>query len=272
MAAHFEYSETGNSSRSKDSYWVKTIKSIVDTTEGSIDFMSEMHVNVFSDQIFVFTPKGDILTLPKGSSPIDFAYAVHSNLGNKLTIAKVNGQVVPLDYKLHNGESVQIIIDQNKKPNPIWLSFVQTSKAKEHIRQFINREERSFFIEKGRFILNSYLEKNYEYGLDKELTILKIVDGKTLDTKHKEDILVQLGNLSRKPGSLLKSIHDDIIKKQLGERIHDDKVPQLESEKAMKRHTERPDADEVVIGRERDIPHKFAQCCDPSYLKTKKIV
>lgn len=113
-----------------------------------MEFMSEMNMNVFSDQIFVFTPKGDIITLPKGSTPIDFAYAVHSNIGNQLTIAKVNGQVVPLDYVLHNGESIQVITDVNKKPNPIWLSFVQTSKAKEHIRQFINREERTFFIEK----------------------------------------------------------------------------------------------------------------------------
>lgn len=273
VAAHFDYSESGTSTRSKDSYWVKTIKWIVDTTEGGIDFMSEMHVNVFSDQIFVFTPKGDILTLPKGSTPIDFAYAVHSNLWNKLTIAKVNGQVVPLDYKLHNGESVQIIVDQNKKPNPIWLSFVQTSKAKEHIRQFINREERSFFIEKWRFILNSYLEKNYEHGLDKDLSILKIVDGKVLDTKHKEDILVQLGNLSRKPSSLLKSIHDDVIKKQLGERIVDEKSPGVhEGEKTQKKSTESDHEDQIIIGRERDIPHKFAQCCEPSFEKTKKIV
>ena len=110
--------------------------------------MSEMSVNVFSDQIFVFTPKGDIITLPKGSTPVDFAYAIHSKLGNELTIAKVNGQVVPLDYTLKNGESIQITTDIHRKPNPIWLSFVKTAKAKEHIRQFINREERGFFIEK----------------------------------------------------------------------------------------------------------------------------
>lgn len=138
--------------------------------------MSEMKINVFEDQIFVFTPKGDIITLPKGSTPIDFAYAIHSNLGNKLTIAKVNGQVVPLDYVLHNGESVQIVTDIHKKPNPIWLSFVQTTKAREHIRQFINREERSFFIEKGREILAVYLKKNYDHELDKELSLLKNLD------------------------------------------------------------------------------------------------
>jgi guanosine-3',5'-bis(diphosphate) 3'-pyrophosphohydrolase len=271
VAAHFEYSESGSSRTSKDSYWVKTIKAIVDTTEGWIDFMSEMNVNVFSDQIFVFTPKWDILTLPKWATPIDFAYAIHSNLGNMLTIAKVNGQVVPLDYTLHNGESIQIITDQHKKPNPIWLSFVQTSKAKEHIRQFINREERSFFIEKGRFILNAYLERNYERWLDKELSILKNVDGKNLDTKHKEDVLVQLGNLSRKPASLLKSIHDDTIKRQLGEKIHDEKTVQNETKINDKKNTN-SDSVSIIIGRERNIPYKLAQCCTPTHEKDKKII
>jgi GTP diphosphokinase / guanosine-3',5'-bis(diphosphate) 3'-diphosphatase len=264
VAAHFEYSETGSSRASKDSYWVQTIKTIVDAAQEGSEFMSEMRVNVFSDQIFVFTPKGDIITLPKWSTPIDFAYAIHSNLGNKLSIAKINGHVVPLDYQLHNGESIQIVIDQNKKPNPIWLSFVQTSKAKDHIRQFINREERSFFIEKGRFILNSYLEKHYEHGLDKELSILRYVDGNILDTKQKEDILVQLGNLSRKPGSVLKSIHDDIIAKQLGEKITDEKLPTLADKKATKKDIFDGSTVSVVIGKERAIPYRFAQCCNPT--------
>lgn len=272
VAAHFEYSETGTSRTSKDSYWVKTIKSIVDTTEWWVDFMSEMKVSVFSDQIFVFTPKGDILTLPKWSTPIDFAYAIHSNLWNMLTIAKVNGQVVPLDYTLRNGESVHIITDQHKKPNPIWLSFVQTSKAKEHIRQFINREERSFFIEKWRFILNAYLERNYERGLDKELSILKNVDGKNLDTKRKEDVLVQLWNLSRKPASLLKSIHDDTIKRQLWEKINEEKInPTVEIKSNEKKNTT-DEGISIIIGRERNIPYKLAHCCNPTHEKDKKIV
>ena len=100
--------------------------------------MREMKMNVFEDQIFVFTPRGDIITLPKGSTPIDFAYSIHSNIGNTVTIAKVNGHVVPLDYHLQNGESIEIITDKNRKPKPIWLSFVATAKAKEYIRQFIH--------------------------------------------------------------------------------------------------------------------------------------
>lgn len=148
VAAHFAYSESGKSKNATDSYWVKTIKNIIDQNKSGGEFMTDMKINVFSDQIFVFTPKGDIVTLPKGSTPIDFAYHIHSDIGNSLSIAKVNGKIVPLDYELHNGESVSVVRDKNKKPKPIWLSFVKTSKAREYIRQFINREERDYFIDK----------------------------------------------------------------------------------------------------------------------------
>lgn len=271
IAAHFEYSETWKSKKSKDSYWVQTIKWIVDTEQGGGEFMHEMKMNVFEDQIFIFTPRGDIITLPKWSTPIDFAYSIHSNLWNTVTIAKVNGHVVPLDYKLRNGESIEIITDKSRKPKPIWLSFVATAKAKEYIRQFINREERSFFIEKGRTILNSYLMKNYAHGLDKELTILRNVDWHNLDMKERDDILVQLGNLSRKPSSILRVIHDEIIHTELGEKITEDKV---EHEKKKPRDEKNKAPNEwvyVIIGKARDIPYKMAQCCNPT-IKDRKIV
>ena len=150
VAAHFAYSETGKSKIAKDSYWVETIKEIISDNQDkeSQAFMSDMKMNVFNDQIFVFTPKGQVINLPRSSTPIDFAYSIHSDIGNTVAIAKVNGKVVPLDYQLHNGESVSIICDKNNKPKPIWLSFVATSKAKEYIRQFLNREEREIFIDK----------------------------------------------------------------------------------------------------------------------------
>ena len=103
---------------SKDSYWVETIKDILDDGKDGGEFMSDMSVNVFADQIFVFTPKGDIITLPRGATPVDFAYHIHSDIGNTIAIAKVNGKVVPLDYQLHNGESISIVRDKNNKPKP----------------------------------------------------------------------------------------------------------------------------------------------------------
>lgn len=261
VAAHFTYSETGKSGISKDSYWVETIKGILGENKEGGEFMSDMSVNVFSDQIFVFTPKGDIITLPRGATPVDFAYHIHSDIGNTLSIAKVNGKVVPLDYELHNGESVSIVRDKNNKPKPIWLSFVATSKAREYIRQFINREEREFFINKGRDILNAYLEKYYNKGLDKELSILKNVDGNILDTKKKEDYLVQIGNLSLKPGNLLKNISDSIIREQLGEK--QEEIIE-KKEKIEKKSDENSEGVELIIGKERNIPHRIAQCCQPN--------
>lgn len=262
VAAHFEYSESGHSGKSKDSYWVETIKSIALSEGESGVFMNEMKLNVFADQIFVFTPKGDIITLPKWATPVDFAYSVHSNIGNQLTMAKVNWQVVPLDYKLHSGESIQIVTDINKKPKPIWLSFVQTPKAREYIRQFINREERSFFVEKWRTILASYLKRNYEYTLDKELSILKNIDGSNLDTKKREDLLVQLGNLSRKPSSIMKTLHDETIRGELG--VKKSELIEQKPEKSKKPEKKSEEEVTVIIGRERDIPYKFAQCCNPT--------
>ena len=231
--------------------------------------MHEMKMNVFEDQIFVFTPRGDIITLPKGSTPIDFAYSIHSNLGNTVTIAKVNGRVVPLDYQLHNGESIEIITDKDRKPKPIWLSFVATAKAREYIRQFINREERSFFIEKGRTILNAYLNKNYAHGLDKELSILRNIDGHNLDMKDREDILVQLGNLSRKPTSILRVIHDEIIHTELGERKIDEKNGNGKKKDTDKKTNGAPDGVYVIIGKARDIPYKIAKCCEPTPIDRK---
>ena len=271
IAAHFEYSETGKSQKSKDSYWVQTIKEIVDTEHEWGEFMHEMKMNVFEDQIFVFTPRGDIITLPKWSTPIDFAYSIHSNLGNTVTIAKVNGHVVPLDYKLRNGESIEIITDKSRKPKPIWLSFVATAKAREYIRQFVNREERSFFIEKGRTILNSYLMKNYAHGLDKELSILRNIDGHNLDMKERDDILVQLGNLSRKPSSILKAVHDEFIQAELGEKIIDEKN-EIEKKRIREEKTLLlSEWDRVIIWKARDIPYKIAKCCEPT-IKDRKIV
>jgi GTP diphosphokinase / guanosine-3',5'-bis(diphosphate) 3'-diphosphatase len=271
VAAHFEYSETGTSHKSKDSYWVQTIKWIVDIDQGGWEFMNDMKMNVFEDQIFVFTPRGDIITLPKWSTPIDFAYSIHSRLGNTVTIAKVNGRVVPLDYILHNWESIEIITDQDRKPKPIWLSFVATAKAKEYIRQFINREERTFFVEKWRTILNSYLTKNYAHGLDKELTILRSIDGHNLDMKERDDVLVQLGNLSRKPSSILKVLQDETIATELGERKVDEKNGANKKKSADEKVSSLLDWIHVIIGKSRDIPYKLAKCCAPTP-ENKRIV
>ena len=249
--------------------WLSRLKEIQNLTDDPLQFYDTIKKELVSNEISVYTPKGDVIDLPRHATPVDFAYHIHSDIGNTIAIAKVNGKVVPLDYQLHNGESISIVRDKNNKPKPIWLSFVATSKAREYIRQYINREEREFFITKGRDILNAYLEKNYGKGLDKELSILKNVDGAVLDTKQKEDILVQIGNLSRKPSSVLKVISDQIISEVLGEKISETPEKKEKTEKKPANFSE--NSTEILIGKEKNIPHKIAQCCHPTP-ETKKII
>jgi guanosine-3',5'-bis(diphosphate) 3'-pyrophosphohydrolase len=262
VAAHFAYSETGQSKTAKDAYWAAELKEILDNSEDA-DFMSQMKIGVFDDRIFAFTPRGQIQVLPKGSTPVDFAYSVHSKLGDHIAVARVNGRVVHLDYEIRNGESVEIVTDKNKHPNITWLSFVKTTRAKECIKAYNNRTNRDGLIEKGRFMLNAHLSKHFNKTLDKDLSLLKFIDGKTQDTEGRENVLVQLGNLSRKPSSVVKSILENSSSelhklKELGEQVKKEKKT-LDSKSD-------GDIKELIIGGERGIPYRFAQCCSPKQL------
>ncbi|MDD2487056.1 MAG: RelA/SpoT family protein [Candidatus Gracilibacteria bacterium] len=268
VAAHFEYSESGKSKIAKDIYWVSEIKNIVELNQekGDAEFMSSMKIGLFDDRIFVFTPKGDVINLPKGSTPVDFAYSIHSDLGNHIAIAKVNGKVVHLDYELNNGDRIDIVIDKNRQPLITWLSFVKTSRAKEVIKSYINKTNREELIEKGKFILNSFLQKNYGIFLDKDLSILKNIDGKILDTKEKEDVIVQIGNLSRRPSSVIRGILENTNHLSISKLTIKKKT-----EKTLKKGLEEGEVtDDIIIGGEKHIPYKFAACCSPK--KGDKIV
>src|SRR5207248_1743362 len=116
-------------------------------------FLETVKVDLFTDEVFVFTPKGDVRSLPQGSCPIDFAYAIHSEVGAHCAGAKVNGKMVPLRYKLKNGDSVEILTNANVRPNKDWLSFVKTSRAQTKIRQFIKQQQRERSLEIGRDLL-----------------------------------------------------------------------------------------------------------------------
>lgn len=245
VAAHFAYSETGQSKVAKDAYWAAELKEILNNSDDS-DFMTQMKIGVFDDRIFAFTPRGEIQVLPKGSTPVDFAYSVHSELGDHISVARVNGRVVHLDYELRNGESVEIVTDKNKHPNITWLSFVKTTHARECIKAYSNRTNRDGLIEKGRFILNAHLFKHFHKTLDKDLSLLKVIDGKTLDTEGRENVLVQLGNLSRKPSSVTRSILENG-----SSELHKLKEFQEQEEKKEKKVHEikvESDVRELIIG------------------------
>ncbi|MDO5378979.1 MAG: bifunctional (p)ppGpp synthetase/guanosine-3',5'-bis(diphosphate) 3'-pyrophosphohydrolase [Clostridia bacterium] len=156
IAAHWRYKEGKQVADALDSklYWLRQILDWQNDTRDSEEFIKSLKVDLFSDEVFVFTPKGEIIDLPKGATPIDFAYRIHSAVGNKCVGAKVNGRIVTLDAQLATGDFVEIITQQNSKgPSRDWLKIAQTSQAKAKIRQFYKKELKEENIAGGKQML-----------------------------------------------------------------------------------------------------------------------
>ncbi len=204
VAAHFEYKEKW-STIATDIDWVKELKELVNNLQDN-DFVWSLKLDFFKDRIFVFTPKGDFINLPNWSTPVDFAYAVHTDLWDHITLSKVNWSVYPLDKELHNWDVVEIIIDKNKRPNPFRISFVKTIKAKNRIKLSLKKEDKDLHRERGKDLMWKYLEKADLWKFDKDLTILKILDWKSYSLEERWALLEQVWNFSLPPSSLIKRI------------------------------------------------------------------
>src|SRR2546430_9318347 len=156
IAAHWVYKEGKSSGRGGDDEkfaWLRQLMEWQHDLKDPREFLETVKVDLFTDEVFVFTPKGDVRSLPQGSCPIDFAYAIHSEVGAHCAGAKLNGKMVPLRTKLKNGDSVEILTNANVRPNKDWLGFVKTSRAQAKIRQFIKMQQRERSLEIGRDLL-----------------------------------------------------------------------------------------------------------------------
>jgi GTP pyrophosphokinase len=168
IAAHWKYKE-GNPNDKKDGEqfaWLRQLmdwqKELSDPTE----FISSVKFDLFSDEVYVFTPKGEVKELARGSTPVDFAFAIHSEVGQHCSGARVNGRIVPLRYRLKNGDTVEILTSPQQKPNKDWLSFVKTARARNRINHFIRQEQRQRALEVGKELLEREL-KRYGHSLQK---------------------------------------------------------------------------------------------------------
>ncbi|MDD6351049.1 MAG: bifunctional (p)ppGpp synthetase/guanosine-3',5'-bis(diphosphate) 3'-pyrophosphohydrolase, partial [Lachnospiraceae bacterium] len=170
IAAHWKYKESGegstiNNEEAKLS-WLRQILEWQQDMSDNREFMSllKSDLNLFSDTVFCFTPTGDVKNLPKGSTPIDFAYAIHSAVGNRMVGAKVNGRLVPLDYEIKNGDRIEVLTSQNSKgPSTDWLKIVHSTQAKNKINQWFRAQEKTENIQRGRELL---MDKAHEKGID----------------------------------------------------------------------------------------------------------
>ncbi|PLT34585.1 bifunctional (p)ppGpp synthetase/guanosine-3',5'-bis(diphosphate) 3'-pyrophosphohydrolase [Bacillus sp. V5-8f] len=198
IAAHWAYKEgtevNQNSSLEDKLTWFREILEFQDDATNAEEFMESLKIDLFSDMVFIFTPKGDVIELPSGSNPIDFAYRIHSEIGNKTIGAKVNGKMVPLDYKLKTGDIIEIMTSKHSYgPSPDWLKMTQTSQAKNKIRQFFKKQRREENVEKGKELVEKEI-KNMDFDLKEILTVenLKRVSEK-FNFSNEEDMYAAVG-------------------------------------------------------------------------------
>jgi GTP pyrophosphokinase len=152
IAAHWQYKEGEAPDRETGEVfaWLRKLVEEQKHVKDPDEFMETVRIELFPNEVYIFTPRGDVLTLPKGATPVDFAYAIHSEVGNQCMGSKVDGRMVPLKYELKTGQRVEIITSSNHKPSKDWLSFVKTARARSRIRQHIKAEERKQSLALGR--------------------------------------------------------------------------------------------------------------------------
>ena len=156
IAAHWMYKTSGNGATAPEvraREWLKGVLQMQEGAGNSLEFLENVKVDLFPDEVYVFTPKGDIQRLPRGATAVDFAYAVHTDVGNACVAAKINRRLVPLRTALENGQTIEIIIAPNGRPNPVWLNFVVTAKARASIRHFLKNLQRDEAVQLGKRML-----------------------------------------------------------------------------------------------------------------------
>jgi len=189
VAAHWQYKQGADQHEGKQYRWLRELLDILENASGPEEFLEHTKLEMFQDQVFAFTPKGDLISLPRGATPVDFAYAVHSEIGNHCVGAKINGRIVPLKSELQNGDQVEIVTSRAQTPSPTWESFVVTGKARSAIRRFVRSRQHEQYVHLGRAILEkAFQQEGYEYS-DKALKgVLK-----KLKEQSPEDVIAKVG-------------------------------------------------------------------------------
>src|SRR6266404_6763536 len=189
VAAHWRFKQDAPKLDGRQYRWLRELLDILEHAAGPEEFLEHTKLEMFQDQVFCFTPKGDLIALPRGATPVDFAYAVHSQIGDTCVGAKINSRLIPLRTELHNGDQVEIITSKAQTPSPTWERFVVTGKARARIRRFIRTQQRAQYLDLGRAIVQkAFRQEGREFSERPLEAILK-----NFNCASVEDLYVAVG-------------------------------------------------------------------------------
>jgi guanosine-3',5'-bis(diphosphate) 3'-pyrophosphohydrolase len=250
VAAHWLYKEDGASLtelQSRTHQWLQSLLEIQRQTGDSTEFLENIKVDLFPDKVYIFTPKGKIVSVPRGATPVDFAYGIHTDVGNKCVAARVNGEVQPLRTELHNGDVVEIITGPVARPNPAWLAFVRTGKARAEIRHFLRTMKREESVDFGERLLGQAAEQ-----LQMPLTSVSDEQWNALVTEaqvgNREELLADIG-LGRRLAAVVARQLSLIAARDPSSPAHADATPAITAP--------------VTIRGTEGMSLQMASCCMP---------
>lgn len=263
IAAHWKYKEGKSSQNEFDEKlkWLRQMLEWQNEVRDTKEFMETLKIDLVIDEVYVFTPKGDVIDLPVDSTPIDFAYKIHSAIGNKCVGGKINGKIVPLDYKLQNGDIVEIITSTNSNgPSRDWLKIVKSSQAKNKIRQWFKKEKRDDNIQKGKDILDKEVKK-----LSNSLSIP--IKNEWMESVYKrfglhsmEDLYASLGYGGLTLNQIMMKLKEEIRKNQ---KIEVKEEEQLEKQIKSAQNKKKSTNTGIRVKGVENILVRFSKCCNP---------
>ncbi len=256
IASHWSYKEKGTKKiQTIMEQKLEIFRNIIETSkEDDNEFMTDVNNEILNDVIYVFTPKGDVVELPKGATPIDFAYRIHSAVGDKMVGAIVDDVIVPLNYELQDGQSISIRTNNNSTPSKEWLDFVKTSHAKNKIKSYFSKQDRTEYIERGKNILEKELRKkklSFNEVLNED-NLKKILTDLKLDTV--DDLYFAIGTVRYTVGYIINLTKNDkkTVTDALIERVSNNNSINKMNYKC-----------NVIVAGTDDIRVSLAKCCKP---------
>lgn len=264
VAAHWRYKE-GNKGGDKDFDkkvgWLRQVLEWQDSSNPK-ELVNALKLDVFSGEVFVFTPRGDVMKLPKGAVPLDFAYRIHTDVGHRCVGAKVNGKIVPLDYTLQNGDIVDIITSKNGKPSLDWLNIVGSTESRSKIRNWFKKENKEENVVKGRELLEKEAKRlNYDWKtLNKPGRLEQI--SKALNAGSETELMSAVGYGGIPVNSVLLRLIDMHKREQAKEDNRRDTMTMLEKLK-VKEPVRKRSSTGILVKGEADVMVRMARCCNP---------